>query len=148
MYNTLRGQNNTGDPKMDPRKHQPTVTATAFGVSTTSGTGIKGAVLNIYRHHDAPDRRAIGLVPYFRSQHGDLDGVVYPSVEAANQAALEHGYTRYYSRNLCKFVQSRAARRRGYVCRDWSYLSRARGYAARIARDDMPHYYGISSKTA
>ena len=65
------------------------VTAKGWSVSSTSGGDIKGAILHVYRRVEHNGK--------LRS--GELDGRLYPSSDAAHQAALERGYTvRYYGR--------------------------------------------------
>lgn len=100
-----------------------------FGVSTHTGSGIAGAVLHIYKHHDAPDKRAAGIVPYFRTQRGDLDGTQYASSDEARAAAIAHGYLHPYTRNCSGFVMSRAARKRGIRSRSLTYNSKRDRYA-------------------
>ena len=65
------------------------VTSSGWSVSSCSGGDIKGAILHVYRrvNHNG------------KLRNGELDGRLYPSSDAAHQAAFERGYTkRYYSR--------------------------------------------------
>ena len=80
------------------------VTNTHFGVGGSSGCGIDGYQLNIYRHHNINGR--------FVSQRGDGDGLVFKSQSDMDKYTLEHGYSKRYSRNSCGFVSSRAYRKR------------------------------------
>lgn len=65
------------------------VTSSGWSVSSCSGYDIKGAILHVYRRENHNGKL----------RNGELDGRVYPSSDAAHQAAFERGYTkRYYSR--------------------------------------------------
>ena len=68
-----------------------TVTQGEWGVSSTTGHGIKGAILSLYR------ARFNGReLPYDRWMHGFGDGELFPSTEAAYQWAFDHGYLQLY----------------------------------------------------
>lgn len=69
----------------------PTVTCTDWGVSCTTGSHIDGAVLNAYRVPVDAHGRATGEV----FKHA-LDGVLYPSIDAAKGAAYEAGLLAYW----------------------------------------------------
>jgi len=59
---------------------------------------------------------------------GPLYGKIIPK-EDYDKLAREHGFTSAYSRNTCKFVMSRAARKRGYTTDDWMYNSKKERYS-------------------
>lgn len=103
---------------MNPKRN-PVVTRGPWGFSSTSGTGIDGAILNVYRF-PRPDRMLM--------MRGQLDGMrivgTYDERNAKLDAlGLEYGYLSRYGRNTCKFVMSRAARRRGFTTQDWAYAA-------------------------
>lgn len=62
-----------------------------------------------------------------RFMYGQLHGKMFPMVEGYHKEVEDlfrlYGYSKYYGRNTCKFVMSRAARKRGYTTTDWMYLS-------------------------
>lgn len=65
-----------------------TCTQGNWSVSTTSGGDLKGFRLNVTRFFDG-----------YKMRDGDYDGRIFPSREAVDAFALEHGYTeRYYRR--------------------------------------------------
>lgn len=109
-------------------KNNKTVTNDHWGVSTTSGTGIDGSILNVYRcidgHHFKDGK--------FRIQYASLNGMTFKERygEAYQAVCLEHGFLKRYGRNVCGFVMSRAARKRGYTTTDWMYLGRVKRHAA------------------
>ena len=84
------------------RAKQVLVTRDGWGVSTETGSGIKGAILHVYKHHGALHR-----MPRFISQHGDAYGMTFPNAEAATAYALDHGYLQPYYR---KALLGRVAR--------------------------------------
>lgn len=69
----------------------PTVTCTDWGVSYTTGSHIDGAVLNAYSVPVDTAGRATGEV--FKHE---LDGVLYPSTDAAKGAAYAAGLLAYW----------------------------------------------------
>lgn len=93
-----------------------------WGFSTMSGCGIKG-----YEMHPAIMRSGkLFKDGQFRFQKGQLYGKVVATREEADRLSLEYGYTHLYGRNTCKFVMSRAARKRGYTTEDRMYNDRAK----------------------
>ena len=65
------------------------VTSSGWSVSSCSGSDIKGSILHVYRRQEHNGKM----------RNGELNGRLYPSSDAAHQAAFERGYTkRYYSR--------------------------------------------------
>ena len=66
-----------------------TCTQGNWGVSTTTGTGIKGAILHVYR-----------ILANGKIAKGELYGKQYPSNDAAFAAALEHGYLKPYYKKI------------------------------------------------
>jgi hypothetical protein len=72
---------------------QPLVTATEYGVSTTSGTGITGVLLNVYRlvpRQPTPDDPVTCEVDYAVKNMPFHDG------DAADAYCLEHGWLEVY----------------------------------------------------
>ena len=70
------------------------VTNTAFGTSITTGTGINGAVLSVYRFpfKDKPGKM----------MRGEGHGRTFPSTEAAEAYLREHGLSApHYRRAWC-----------------------------------------------
>jgi hypothetical protein len=68
-----------------------TVTQGDWGVSCSTGHGIKGAILHVYR------ARFNGReLPYDRWMKGFGDGKNFPTTEAASQWAFDHGYLQLY----------------------------------------------------
>lgn len=62
-----------------------------WGVSCTTGTGITGAILHLYR------ARVHGRdLPVAKWPRGFGDGRLFPSTEAAWQWAFDHGYLQLY----------------------------------------------------
>lgn len=74
----------------------------------------------------------------FRIMHGQLYGLRIPMDgnhhKIADDLFLLYGYGAKYSRNSCKFVMSRAARKRGHKTSDWMYNSGVKRYAKTVAR--------------
>lgn len=68
-----------------------TVTQGEWGVSCSTGTGIKGAILHVYRA-----RFAGRELKYDQWMKGYGDGMSFPSTEAASQWAFDHGYLQLY----------------------------------------------------
>lgn len=69
----------------------PTVTITDWGVSYSTGSHIDGAVLHTYQVPVDAQGRATGEV-----LHHALHGGLYPSIDAAKQAAYEAGLLAYW----------------------------------------------------
>lgn len=74
-----------------------TVTRDGWGVSCTTGSGIEGAILKVYKHHKRPGGlryRDGAPIPFsgIIFQQGDAYGLRFPSADAAWAYALEHGY--------------------------------------------------------
>jgi len=91
------------------RKINTTCTSSApgsWGVSGTTGTGIKGYVLNVYRF---PRERGLKMGTMARAE---IDGKLFADDEAATAAALDAGFLHFYCRNLCDFTSNRTYRRR------------------------------------
>lgn len=90
--------------------------APGWSVSATTGTGIAGAVLNVHRWR-AGERFRPGA-------GGDLDGRAFPSLEAANAAAVQAGYTLPFRREHATWKASHR-----YLGRDWAriYVGQVRG---------------------
>lgn len=62
-------------------------------VSSTSGTGINGAILHVSRYYpNVPN--TFGGKGRFKAC--DCDGMLFPSSDAAHQFAFERGYTRVF----------------------------------------------------
>lgn len=102
-------------------RHNRTVTNGKWGVSVETSSQARGATLNVYQL--LAGRRW----PQSMFRYGQLNGKVFATSEEAFAAALEYGYCKTYSRNTCSFVQSRAARRRGYAAReDYRYENAAK----------------------
>lgn len=72
-----------------------TVTNFGWGVSSTTGSGIVGAILNIYKFHNGKFRR------------GELDGKQFKTSDEAHAAALAHGYTTETFRRPSMFIELR-----------------------------------------
>ena len=89
-----------------------------WNVSTTTGHGINGAELSVFQI--IPGRK-FGH-PHGMIRYAALNGKLFPSSDAAFEAAAQHGYTIPYGRNTVEFVMSRAARRRGWTTTNWIYL--------------------------
>lgn len=75
-------------------RERKTVTQGKWSVSVTTGTGIRGAILNVKRHFE-PKRD--GVSKYIMAK-GDADGMLFPTTEAASEYAFEHGYTQEWIR--------------------------------------------------
>lgn len=100
------------------------VTRGSWGVSTTSGSGIKGVQLSVVILRDGK----LFKDGKFRFQKGDKDGLILTGHESADALTLEHGYSQKYGRNTSKFVMSRAARKRGMTTDNiWYNLKHKRG---------------------
>jgi len=100
-----------------------------WNVSTTRSTGVEGYKLSVSIHHD----RELFADGKHRWQRGEGDGIVFATSDEAWAYALEHGYTKRYSRNLTGFKQSRAARKRGYVATDFFYKMREKNLNRRAS---------------
>ena len=95
-----------------------TVTRGPWSVGSTSGHGIDGEILSICRHLRLPSGR------YAMMRH-QLDGMPFQGTrDERNRLLCLHGVLQPYNRNLCQFVMSRAARKRGVKTTDWMYLAR------------------------
>ena len=66
-----------------------TVTNGEWCVSTTSGTGIKGVILSVFK--------VISNNPY-KIRYGDHNGKQFNTIEEADAFNLKHGYTKTFSR--------------------------------------------------
>jgi hypothetical protein len=75
------------------------VTSPGWSVSCTTGTGISGAILSVYRYF--PQMRN-SLGGHGRSVPGDHHGRVFPSSAAANAFALKHGYLQEFRTAWCR----------------------------------------------
>lgn len=79
-----------------------TVTRGDWGVSVTTGAGIVGAVLNVYRF------RSNGRpLPGHKMIKGDAYGRPFPTQEDAFRFALERGYTQPYVIPYCRHCRVR-----------------------------------------
>lgn len=92
-----------------------------WGFSTTFDhqTGVR--TISAYRSH--PSKKVRAVCPYV-VQYGEADGMEVASHDEATRIGLERGYLQPYGRNTTGFKQSRAARKRGYVCSDVFYNMR------------------------
>lgn len=120
---------------MNPRKNT-TVTRGRWGWGTqhpVSDTQ-SGYALHPSYFYDGtggkPDiRRVVGSCRDFPlMRRGDLYGMVVSTYEEATAIGLLHGYIKLYGRNTIKFVQSRAARKRGYRPIDSGYYQDVRDH--------------------
>jgi hypothetical protein len=68
-----------------------TVTQGDWGVSCSTGTGINGAILHLYR-----SRIGSHELKYDQWMRGFGDGKLFPSTEDASQWAFDHGYLQLY----------------------------------------------------
>jgi hypothetical protein len=94
-----------------------TVTKGPWGFSSSHQLGTKEHTISVYRFHDGKrDKRGWTL-----QQKGDIYGLVVSSSEEATRIGLERGYLQPYSRNLTRFVMTRAARKRGIKSTDGMY---------------------------
>lgn len=117
---------------MNPKRNT-TCTRGPWGVSSTSGSGIQGSEISVYRMFDRSPSGKRCLFLYGQLNgitiHGDYD----TRRKEMDRLMLLYGYSKYYGRNVCKFVMSRAARKRGYTTTDWMYLSAKKRAADRLA---------------
>lgn len=67
-----------------------TVARDGWSVSTTTGSGIEGAVLHVRKRRGD------------RMPGGDHDGRIFPSSDAAFAWAFEHGYTEVFRTAWCR----------------------------------------------
>jgi hypothetical protein len=96
------------------------VTRPPWNFGTESGSGIRGHLLQPFRLREGK----LFKDGKHRVQKGQLWGLAVRDSQVADTLALLYGYVQKYSRNSTHFVQSRAARRRGYVTSDVWYLRR------------------------
>lgn len=99
---------------MNPRSNTTCVSSDGPGFSTTSGSDIKGYIINVYKHIEG---RKFGH-PHGMMRYYQLNGRVVETSAEATQLGLLYGVLHYYGRNTCRFVMSRAARKRGIKTRD------------------------------
>lgn len=71
-----------------------TVTRDNWSVSCTTGSDIKGAVLNVGKHYL--------LSSEYKIRRGDGDGRLFPNSDAAWAFALERGYTQQFVTSWCR----------------------------------------------
>lgn len=94
------------------------VTNDTHSVSNTSGYIPGKIVLSVTRHFSATK---FG----YKILRADVNDMQFPDTEEGREAAdrlcLERGYLRFYGRNSCGFVMSRAARRRGLTTNCFRY---------------------------
>lgn len=103
-------------------KNNPTVTRGPWNYGSMSGSGIDGSIVQPVRFWDSGRPRpmlkgqlyGLRVTGDYDARHAEID-----------RLGLLYGYTQRYGRNTCGFVQSRAARRRGYKTADRLYLDRA-----------------------
>lgn len=74
------------------------VTNEGWGVSQSSGHGIDGVLLHVYKFHGR------------KCQNGQANNLEFATAEAADQYALDHGYLKLYGRNTVKFKTNRRYR--------------------------------------
>jgi hypothetical protein len=101
-----------------------------FGTSYGPHPEVDGVVLNVFRRYERRVSKKDGL-PLMA--HGDVHGLVVKDQDEADRIALERGLLKRYGRNTCKFVQSRAARKRGHVTDDFFFKIRVENSIARRA---------------
>lgn len=80
------------------------VTNFGWSVSNTTGSGIDGAILNVYKN------RGLKVVKGYQAcwlQNGELNGKHFKSSEAASEAAAAHGYTKTYFSRPTSFINLR-----------------------------------------
>lgn len=68
-----------------------TVTNEGWNVSTTTGSGIDGAILSVFK-----------IKRNGRFQYGDANGKQFPSSDAAFQYALDKGYLQQFVTPWCR----------------------------------------------
>jgi hypothetical protein len=73
------------------RKDHQLVTQGDWGVSKTTGAHINGAILHLYRSRIHGKNLPVG-----KWMHGNGNGRLFPSMEAADQWAFDHGYLQRY----------------------------------------------------
>lgn len=110
---------------MNPKRNV-IVTRGPWGYGNISGSGIKGYRINPHRFFRTPDGKDIRgkdgrPLPALQ---GTLNGVTVATLKEARELGLVYGYTKYYGRNTCGFVMSKAARKRGYVTTNGQYNRR------------------------
>jgi hypothetical protein len=76
--------------KLTKHKHK-TVTQGEWGVGFTTGDGIEGVHLSVYRFRVNGKELRGGLM-----LRGDGYGRMFPDMESARQWAFDHGYTQLY----------------------------------------------------
>ena len=108
------------------------VTRGPWSYSTTSGYGIEGYCINAYRW---PARAMTDYMGPMLS--GTLQGRVVATSAEADALGLLHGYLQPYSRNMGRFVASRASKRRGIVAQDYVYESRRAYWMAEMQRREL-----------
>lgn len=96
---------------------QTHVTRGPWGFSTTNGSEIDGYQINVYRFPNAPKS-------YRKMMTGQINGIIVKTREEAGRLGMVYGFLQHYSRNSCRFVMSRAARKRGYITTDRLYGDR------------------------
>lgn len=108
------------------RTDGPSCTRGPWGFSDTQGSGVAPGtcVLSAYCLVTLPSGRRV-----FR--HGQLTGRVVPAADRTALAML-YGFLQPYGRNVCNFVMSRAARRRGLTTADTWYHMRKDRHAERL----------------
>jgi len=96
----------------------------SFG--TTSGHGIRGYQISTAKFLTRATKKGTWMRP------GQLDGKLVGSQSEADRLGVLHGILVRHGRNSGSFVQSRAARKRGYVATDWRYLRNAARGASKL----------------
>ncbi len=80
------------------------VTNFGWSVSSTTGTDIKGAVLNVYKHRGV---KVVNGNQMCRCQNGELNGKRFASSDEAHAAAEAHGYTVRATNRPTSFIHLR-----------------------------------------
>lgn len=111
------------------------VTRSPWDCGGSSGYGIDGYEMQPFRIIEGSNFKD----GKFRIMYGQLYGLRIPMDgnhhKISDDLFLLYGYGKRYSRNSCKFVMSRAARKRGHKTSDRMYNSRKeRHHAKTIAR--------------
>lgn len=83
---------------MHSRARYQTVTAGKWNVSVTTGTGIPGAILNVFKPYGHTTRNPLPSGRAWVTQRGDHDGREFPTSDEAFEFAFEHGYLQLYFR--------------------------------------------------
>lgn len=121
---------------MNPRKnpivqHANNGSLPRWNFSTMSGTGIAGVEIHIFRFPERNGVQLRGKDGFWLMVRHSTYGVTVPDRGDAEAIGFRDGVLFRYGRNTCRFVMSRAARRRGVRTDDRAYLETVQRYAAR-----------------